>query len=171
LSGLRWHDLRHEYASRLAEGCPPHACRSGTCSVTPRLPRGLAQATIADALDITQSEVSRLERRTDLYISTLRRFIEAMNGELALVARFPDGDNIEIRLDEPAEVPLTDITATLAGLRDKGHEIGEPYLDGRNGRMHVLVDGRALTYEQARLLAGGVDLDSGAVEERSAPPR
>ena len=45
----------------------------------------------ADVLDIKQGSVSKLERRTDLYISTLRRYIEAMGGELTLQARFPEG--------------------------------------------------------------------------------
>jgi hypothetical protein len=36
--------------------------------------------------------VSKIEKRTDMYVSTLRRYIEAMGGQLDVVARFPDGD-------------------------------------------------------------------------------
>ena len=52
----------------------------------------MTQETLAETLDMTQGEVSRLERRTDLYVSTLRRFVEAMGGSLELVARFPGGE-------------------------------------------------------------------------------
>jgi hypothetical protein len=54
--------------------------------------RDLAQATVAEAMSMDQSEVSRLERRTDLLLSTLRRFVQATGGELHLVASYPDGD-------------------------------------------------------------------------------
>lgn len=54
--------------------------------------RALAQATVAEAMGMDQSEISRLERRTDLLLSTLRRFVNATGGELHLVATYPDGD-------------------------------------------------------------------------------
>ena len=54
--------------------------------------RALAQATVAEAMGMDQSEISRLERRTDLLLSTLRRFVQATGGELHLVASYPDGD-------------------------------------------------------------------------------
>jgi hypothetical protein len=50
------------------------------------------QLALAEHLRSGQAAVSKLERRTDMYVSTLRRFIEAMGGELEIVARFPDGD-------------------------------------------------------------------------------
>lgn len=53
--------------------------------------RQLTQETLADVLDMTQPEVSKLEHRTDVYVSTLRRYIEAMGGELQIIASFPDG--------------------------------------------------------------------------------
>ncbi len=56
-----------------------------------RRARQLSQEQLADVLDIKQGSVSKLERRTDLYISTLRRYVEAMGGELTLQARFPEG--------------------------------------------------------------------------------
>jgi hypothetical protein len=42
-------------------------------------------------LGINQAAVSKMERRTDMYISTLRQFVIAMGGELEITARFPDG--------------------------------------------------------------------------------
>lgn len=52
----------------------------------------MSQERMANILDTKQANVSRIERRTDMYISTLRSYIEAMGGELDIVARFPDGE-------------------------------------------------------------------------------
>jgi len=57
-----------------------------------RRARQLTQETLAETLGMSQSEVSKVERRTDLYVSTLRRYIEAMGGELQIFARFPNGE-------------------------------------------------------------------------------
>ena len=56
-----------------------------------RRARELSHVRIAETLGMTQPEVSKIEHRTDLYVSTLRSYIEAMGGELEIVARFPDG--------------------------------------------------------------------------------
>jgi DNA-binding XRE family transcriptional regulator len=50
----------------------------------------LSQAEIGQTLQIKQGSVAKIEKRADMYVSTLRRFIEAMGGELEIVARFPD---------------------------------------------------------------------------------
>jgi DNA-binding XRE family transcriptional regulator len=65
-----------------------------------RKARGLTQETMAELLGVSQAEVSKMERRTELYVGTLRKFIEAMNGELVIAARFPDGVEVPIRLVE-----------------------------------------------------------------------
>jgi transcriptional regulator with XRE-family HTH domain len=52
------------------------------------------QASIADALGIGQDSVSRLEQRSDLLLSTLRAYVEAVGGRLSLIAEFPDRDPI-----------------------------------------------------------------------------
>src|SRR5262245_12540277 len=65
-----------------------------------RKARGLTQETMAELLGVSQAEVSKMERRTELYVGTLRKFIEAMNGELVLAARFADGVEIPITLAE-----------------------------------------------------------------------
>lgn len=51
-----------------------------------------SQERIAEILSTKQANVSRIERRTDMYISTLRSYIEAMGGNLDIVARFPEGE-------------------------------------------------------------------------------
>ena len=56
-----------------------------------RKARNLSQQKLAEALETTQGEVSKIEHRTDLYLSTLRNYIEAMGGELDIIARFKDG--------------------------------------------------------------------------------
>jgi len=57
-----------------------------------RRARGLSQETLAATLKVRQASISKLERRADMYISTLRAHIEAMGGELEIVARFPEGE-------------------------------------------------------------------------------
>ena len=57
-----------------------------------RRARGLSQEVLAKTLGVKQSSVSKLERRTDMYISSLRSHNKAMGGELEIIARFPDGE-------------------------------------------------------------------------------
>jgi len=52
--------------------------------------RKLTQVRMAKTLGITQDSVSRLEKRSDLLLSTLRKTVQAMGGSLSLVAEFPD---------------------------------------------------------------------------------
>ena len=61
-----------------------------------RRARQMTQATVAEELGINQENVSRLERRTDFLISSLRNYLEAMGGELRLVVDFPDRPPISI---------------------------------------------------------------------------
>jgi transcriptional regulator with XRE-family HTH domain len=53
--------------------------------------RNLTQTSLAELLRIPQGGVSRLERRTDMYVSTLRNYIRAMGGDLKITAVFPNG--------------------------------------------------------------------------------
>src|SRR6516165_2883387 len=55
-----------------------------------RTARRLTQVRMAKTLGITQDSVSRLEKRSDLLLSTLRKTVRAMGGSLSLVAKFPD---------------------------------------------------------------------------------
>jgi DNA-binding XRE family transcriptional regulator len=56
--------------------------------------RKLTQVRMAKKLGITQDSVSRLEKRSDLLLSTLRKTVEAMGGNLSLVAEFPDREPV-----------------------------------------------------------------------------
>lgn len=61
---------------------------------------GLTQATVAQALGVTQGHVSKLERQPDFYVSTLRRYIEAMHGEMKIVVSFPGRQELVLALAE-----------------------------------------------------------------------
>lgn len=74
-----------------------------------RQARRLTQVRMAKVLGITQDGVSRLEKRTDLLLSTLRKTVEALGGSLSLVAEFPDRGPV-----------------VLSGIADEGAEIKHP---------------------------------------------
>jgi transcriptional regulator with XRE-family HTH domain len=71
----------------------------------------LTQAQVAEELGIGQAAVSKLERRPDKYLSTLRRFVEAMGGELEIHAKFESGDVVIDLL--PAETDLAEVEEDL----------------------------------------------------------
>ena len=62
-----------------------------------RAARELTQEHLAKLLQVKQASISKMERRADMYISTLRDFVRAMGGDLEITARFPDG---EIRINQ-----------------------------------------------------------------------
>ena len=61
-----------------------------------RKARQLTQVNVARKLGISQDGVSRLEQRSDLLLSTLRKTVEAMGGNLSLIAKFPDRPPVEL---------------------------------------------------------------------------
>src|SRR5713226_3735858 len=61
-----------------------------------RSARQLTQADLAEMLDVPQSSISRIERRADMYLSTLRNYIHAMGCVLQIQAVFPDGGAVVI---------------------------------------------------------------------------
>lgn len=90
----KWSDLRAQLSPKSSE-----KARAMTAQMIAEMPlaelreaRRLSQVTLAEALRVKQASVSKLERRTDMYISTLRNVIKAMGGELDIIARFPEGD-------------------------------------------------------------------------------
>jgi transcriptional regulator with XRE-family HTH domain len=87
------HAIQHEAERWIAEELTLRALRKA---------RACSQKQVGDLLHIKQAAVSRLERRTDMYVSTLRSFIEAMGGELDIIARFPE--QIAVRITQFAEL-------------------------------------------------------------------
>jgi DNA-binding XRE family transcriptional regulator len=59
--------------------------------------RSLTQVNLAKVLQINQGAVSKMEKRADMYVSTLRNFIQAMGGQLQVKAIFPEG---EVQIDQ-----------------------------------------------------------------------
>lgn len=71
-----------------------------------RQARGLSQKVLAEILHVQQPAIAKMEKRADMYLSTLRSHIEAMGGELDIIAKFPEG-SVRISnlkdLEDPAE--------------------------------------------------------------------
>ncbi|MBV9685108.1 MAG: XRE family transcriptional regulator [Solirubrobacterales bacterium] len=67
--------------------------------------RGVSQATIAEALDVSQPNVSRIEQEQDVYLSTLARYVAALGGHLEVLAVFDDETVTLLR--EPDDGPKT----------------------------------------------------------------
>ena len=59
-----------------------------------RLAAEQTQAELAATLGVRQDTISRLEQRSDMLLSTLRRYVEAMGGTLDLVVKFPDRPSV-----------------------------------------------------------------------------
>lgn len=93
---------RHKFRDLVAETLTPEQQREAHAQATTlrlamplqglRQARDLTQTTLAELLETSQPEVSRMEHTTDMYVSTLRRYVQAMGGALEIVAHFPDGD-------------------------------------------------------------------------------
>ena len=69
--------------SKLAAEMPLHELRRA---------RALTQRDLAETLKVNQPAVCKLEQRTDVYVSSLRSYIEAVGGTLRIVAEFPEGE-------------------------------------------------------------------------------
>ena len=68
-----------------------------------RAARRLTQEKLAEQLKVNQAAVSKLEHRTDMYVSTLRAYVRAMGGELEIIAKFPEGD---VRIEQFEDAAL-----------------------------------------------------------------
>jgi len=62
--------------------------------------RQLTQTKIAEILGIGQDSISRLETRSDIKLSSLQSYVEALGGQLRILADFPDSDSVELLLPE-----------------------------------------------------------------------
>lgn len=87
----------HSKAEELMEEMPLNELRAA---------RKMTQERLAANLNVKQAAVSKLERRADMYVSTLREFIGAMGGELEITARFPDG-TVRINQFEEGDAALS----------------------------------------------------------------
>ena len=66
----------------------------------------MTQIELAKKLQVNQASISKFENQSDIYISTLRRILSGMGGELHITARFPEGD-VEIGQFQKLHAPAT----------------------------------------------------------------
>ena len=95
-------ERRHRVETRTAElraAMPLHELRRA---------RALTQQAIGEALQVQQPAVAKLEHRTDMYVSNLRSYIEALGGKLYIVAEFPQGKVTITNFADPAADSLSD---------------------------------------------------------------
>ncbi len=64
-----------------------------------RQTRGLTQQQLADILNLNQAALSKMENQADMRVSTLRRILSAMGGEMKIIARFPDEEVVINQFD------------------------------------------------------------------------
>lgn len=86
----RWSELNHKATPEQTNRARVELEKALTLGELRRA-REMTQTQLADALETTQPGVSAIEQRTDLYVSTLRSYIEALGGRLDITAVFPEG--------------------------------------------------------------------------------
>ena len=100
----RFHDLTRDFTperrqrveankAELRAAMPLHELRRA---------RAMTQEAVGQALQVKQPAIAKLERRTDMYVSNLRSYIEAMGGKLSIVAEFPQGKVTITNFADPA---------------------------------------------------------------------
>ena len=97
----KWSDIRRKHSPEVEERIRRKVTAKGMMLNQLREARQLTQVNLAETLHINQGAVSMMEKRTDMYVSTLRNYIEAMGGELKITAEFPDG-SVQIEQFESA---------------------------------------------------------------------
>jgi transcriptional regulator with XRE-family HTH domain len=109
----KWRDIRGTHSPELeAEIARRVKEAAGVMTLYQlREARSLTQVNLAKVLNVNQGAVSRMEKRTDMYVSTLRNFIQAMGGQLQVKAIFPEGeveiDQFETLAQLPSDSPAT----------------------------------------------------------------
>ena len=93
-----------------------------------RRARALTQRDLAEMLKVNQPAVSKLEQRADMYVSSLRSYIEAVGGRLKIVAEFPEGEVVITNFSKLGEslghmwsMPTTEVDGAPAS--DSAHRI------------------------------------------------
>ena len=94
----KWSEIRRQLPPEARARIDARVSRTLANMALPEVRRaiGMTQAELAAGLDTGQGTVSKVERSTDMYLSTLRKYIEALGGELHLLATFPEGRIFEI---------------------------------------------------------------------------
>jgi transcriptional regulator with XRE-family HTH domain len=105
----KWKDIRRTHSPEVEAGIRRSVEEAAIVMRLYQLreARNLTQDNLAKVLEINQGAVSRMEKRGDMYVSTLRGYIEAMGGQLQIKAIFPEGE-VEIDQFETLAKPLED---------------------------------------------------------------
>ncbi|MCY3752558.1 MAG: XRE family transcriptional regulator [Alphaproteobacteria bacterium] len=83
-----------------------------------RQARAMTQRAVGEVLQIKQPAVAKLERRADMYVSNLRSYIEAMGGQLTILAEFPQGSVVITNFSDAGEdTPFGEIRSAEATRR------------------------------------------------------
>ncbi len=107
----KWKDVRKPLSPEAEERIQRSVTESAGVMTLHQLreARNLTQVNLAKALQINQGAVSKMEKRADMYVSTLCNFIQAMGGQLQVKAIFPEGE-VQIEqfesVAEPSGTPL-----------------------------------------------------------------
>ena len=113
---IKWEELKHKNSAERRQVNRQEAKeeleRVGFGKL--RQARQLTQVELAERLDVPQAAISRMERRTDLLLSTLRHYVEGMGGELELRAVFPEA---EFLLEPLAKAGGHEVIAPLSKIR------------------------------------------------------
>ena len=88
---------------------------------------GKAQAEIAAALNIRQPSVSKIEKQADMYISTLKNYVEAIGGELDLVVRLPS--RAPLRIER-----LGDVASSAPGVARRAKALAQHRRHSKSAR-------------------------------------
>jgi transcriptional regulator with XRE-family HTH domain len=114
--------LKELPAIQRPESLPPEQRMSASPAAMPldalRDAKQLTQVQIAQLLKISQGAVSKVERRTDMFVSTLRNYVRAIGGDLEIRAVFPDGDVLIDQFDESRR-PEPHSTSRAASKREE----------------------------------------------------
>jgi transcriptional regulator with XRE-family HTH domain len=103
----KWSDIRRKHSPEVEERIRREVEDAARVMTLHQLreARDLTQVNLAKILEINQGAVSRMEKRADMYVSTLRNFIQAMGGRLQVKAIFPEGE-VEIEQFGAVAEPL-----------------------------------------------------------------
>jgi DNA-binding XRE family transcriptional regulator len=95
----KWKDVRKPLSPEAEERIQRSVTEAAAVMTLHQLreARSLTQVNLAKVLQINQGAVSKMEKRADMYVSTLRNFIQAMGGQLQVKAIFPEG---EVQIDQ-----------------------------------------------------------------------
>jgi predicted transcriptional regulator len=100
----KWSEIRRKHAPEVEERISGKVKSAAKVMALYQLrqARKRTQVDLAKALKINQGAVSTVEKRTDMYVSTLRNYVKAMGGNLKILAEFPEG-TVEIDQFESAK--------------------------------------------------------------------